>query len=62
MERETEEIKDFDAKAFVEDCKKIKEVTEWARKEDLARNQMFEKWWKENFGRSLKEWSENLKK
>ena len=40
MERETKEIKDFDAKAFVEDCKKtLKLIDEYAMKEDWARNQ-----------------------
>ena len=40
MERETKEIKDFDAKALVEDCKKtLKLIDEYAMKEDLARNQ-----------------------
>ena len=48
MERETKEIKDFDAKALVEDCKKtLKLIDEYAMKEDFARNQRFEKWWKE---------------
>lgn len=55
MERKPEEVKDFDAKEFAEDSKILKKVTEWAMKEDLARNQMFEKWWKENFG---KRWEE----
>lgn len=40
MERETKDIKDFDAKALVEDCKKtLKLIDEYAMKEDLARNQ-----------------------
>jgi len=48
MERETKEIKDFDAKAFVEDCKKtLKLIDEYAMKEDLARNQKVEKRWEE---------------
>ncbi|HQC05355.1 MAG TPA: hypothetical protein PLB75_07705 [Paludibacteraceae bacterium] len=43
MERETKEIKDFDAKAFVEDCKKtLKLIDEYAMKEDLTRNQRIE--------------------
>lgn len=47
MERETKEIKDFDAKALVEDCKKtLKLIDEYAMKEDLARNQKFERGWK----------------
>ena len=38
------EAKDFDAKALVEDCKKtLKLIDEYAMKEDLARNQRFEK-------------------
>ena len=45
---EAKEIKDFDAKALVEDCKKtLKLIDEYAMKEDFARNQRFEKWWKE---------------
>ncbi len=48
MERETKEIKDFDAKAFVEDCKKtLKLIDEYAMKKDLERNQKFEKRWEE---------------
>lgn len=48
MERESKEIKDFDTKAFVEYCKEtLKLIDEYAIKEDLARNQRFEKWQKE---------------
>ena len=50
MERESKEVKDFDAKEFVEACKRtLKEFDELAMKDTLTQNQRFEKWWKEKF-------------